>query len=430
MNNYVNSINLFLRNVLSIGLILLVLGFYLSPTPGNHERIYLYFIIIPFILLLLTSYSDLAPYTNDRLFIVTEIVLLYLTMTVLWRDGFQLIELFPQLRKLLSITVLLLTVRIALHHYPRLQGIVLLLMSLAACIVACLALIKFLPTHFETQARFTPKVGSILALGRYSNPIRVGWTWGATALCTLWIFYSQKGKNYLWLFLVLPPQLALLVATFSRGPLLAFFICLPIVLFFKRHAVLEKRNLVAVLCFFAIGISASMATGLGHKVYSGLTRGRNNFSHEASQGYSLRIPIWRNVIKQTSHHIVFGQGFSKENKIILSDKLSFTHSHNFIIDVYRFGGLIGVMLVTMHLLYCLTIAFRHSPQDHKIWGVLLCYGILCLLTNGKYVLNNLSEFWLIYWLPISFIYALRNMALSTNLPERSHGISLDQASTA
>ncbi len=418
------QINLFLNKTLSFGLILFILGFFLSPTPGNHEHIYLYFVIIPFILFLLTSYSDLAPYANDRLFIVTEIVLFYLAITVLWGEGSQPSDLFPQLRKVLSITILLLTVRIVLNNYPRLPEIIILLMSLAACVVAYLALIKFLPANFETPSRFLPELGSIFGLGRYANPIRVGWTWGATALCTVWVFYSQSRLNYLWLFLVLPPQLALLAVTFSRGPILALLLCLPIVLFLKRHAAIEKRNILAVLCFLAIGISASMAVGLDHKIYSGLTRENNTFSKEASQGYSLRIPIWKESLKQTSNSVFLGRGVSEDNKKVTIDQGVYTHSHNFIIDVYRFGGLVGVILVTLHLLYCLTLSFRQCPHDHKIWGVLLCYGILCLLTNGKYVLNNLSEFWFIYWLPISFTYALRNMGFNPSQAERPQGLSL------
>lgn len=449
-----SQLKLFLHKALSFGFILFILGFFLSPTPGNHEHIYLYFVLIPFIILLLTSYTDLAPYTKDRLFICTEIVLFYLAVTVLWGEWHQPMLLFPQLRKILSITVLLLTTRIVLQNYPRLQGAILLVVSLSACVVACLALMQFLPKHFDHLVRFKPQLGSIVGLGRYENPIRVGWTWGATALCTIWIFYSQGRLNYLWLFLVLPPQLALLAATLSRGPILGLLVGLSLVLILKRRAVFEKRNLIAALCFLALGIGGSMTTGLDHKIYSGLTRGKNNFSDEAAQGYSSRIPIWRESLKQTSHNIFWGRGFSEDNKKIPIDKevfktqkvsktkmsstprkvstlkKIFTHSHNFIIDVYRFGGLIGVTLVTLHLLYCLILSFRQgSPHDHKIWGVLLCYGITCLLTNGKYVLNNLSEFWFIYWLPISFIYALRNLALTTSQPERPQNLSLGQASS-
>lgn len=395
-----DTLNRHVQNLLAGGLILLVLGFFISPTPGTHEQIFMYFVIIPFVLTLLVSPGKNYGFAvHDPLFWMLSALLVFLAATSLWAPDFTPDILFYFAKRIFYILALFLATKLIINRFPGYERLLVHLIVFSASLVAVGVLFHYLGEHGFTLVRLFPEKGSFLTLGRYNNPIRAGWIWGASSLCCFWLILTPRSSRsfrvFIWPLLLLP-QLALLLVTLSRGPLLAFVLTLPLMILLTSRKIFEKKNIVIFFLLAVSAIALLFGTDIFEKLLDDPIRAR---------GLDYRLALWQQSLEMTRNDVWFGLGYSRDAPLTIAPGISYPHSHNFILDVFRFAGVAGVLLLLAHHLYWLFISLKEK-EEIRLWGLIFLYGCLCLLTNGKYVLANLSEFWFIYWLPISIIYAL------------------------
>jgi len=393
--------------LLAFGLLAFVAGFFFSPTPGTHEQIFLFLVNLPVVLLLACCWKRLQFDLSEPFFLFTLAVLFYLALSSLWSPKFELATLVYFGRRILTLLSLFVAVLLVVRRFPDFEKLLVWVLVLLASISAVFVLIH----HFhEVNSRFallSITKGSFLSLGRYNTTIRVGWIWGGSCLCTLWLFMRIRGWTSLLLAFLFVPQFILFILTLSRGPLLAFLLSGLIVFVLNIRSFQEKKKLLIILAFLTVAIASLVGFDLTDKLTHGFTRGWT--PDTGLSGLSHRLEIWQAVVQETRGSFILGQGFARKVPVTVASGMQFPHSHNFLVSVFRFSGLLGVLLVGMHLSVCLWISISHKNHRTRIWGLLLFYGCLCLLTNGKYPLAGLSEFWFIYWLPICMIYGLRTM---------------------
>jgi O-antigen ligase len=120
---------------------------------------------------------------------------------------------------------------------------------------------------------------------------------------------------------------------------------------------------------------------------------------------SYRFDIWQTSLHESFEYVWFGQGASHKSPIYIATGEQFSHSHNILLSVFRMSGSLGVLLFVTNLVLCLIAGFKAETSTHKIWIIWLVFGLICLLSNGKYPLTRPSSTWFAYWIPIAFICA-------------------------
>lgn len=114
--------------------------------------------------------------------------------------------------------------------------------------------------------------------------------------------------------------------------------------------------------------------------------------------YSLqiRLKLLLDAISQGTEHFFWGSGLIYKWKT-----LGHPHTHNFILDIFRFGGLLGVFLSALHIA---VVTFCYAQTRHKknsgfVYGWFLL-GVLFLLFYGQQPLTRPGGYiWIFYWIP-------------------------------
>ncbi|MCB2181376.1 MAG: O-antigen ligase family protein [Desulfobulbaceae bacterium] len=406
------KIEKYLFFLLPAGLLFFVASFFLSSKPGSLSQNYLYFIIIPLVLTLcFSAKSIVTTLYNDGFFMAGALVLIVLCLPVFWTENFGIPLLLYALRRAFTILTLLISVYLIVRRQPRVVYIIPYLTVTLSTFVALLALWRYNTDYgFLSGVRLMPLKGSFVTLGQFNNSIRIGWIWGAASLFSLWIFLNEKKLEKTWAslvpILIIFPQLLLMIITYSRGPLLALMVSVLVLFSFNYdRLLLQKKVLLFVgITFAAAFVGLLLATGVDSFVIAMQGLGEKLWE----RGLSLRLEVWQAVFQETGDHYFLGQGLKPDTKFVVASGFVYDHSHNFLIDIYRYCGIAGVFVMASYLIYALKISLKKNKQI-QLWGILLFYGCLCLLTNGKYPLADVSEFWFVFWLPIAFITVLRTM---------------------
>ena len=394
------------------GLWVFITTFFLGRKPGTLSQNYLYAGIIPAALCLLFSFKDTtAALRHNRLIMATGVVLAVLVLPVCWSPALDRQLLQYALRRAATLASLFVICCVTARRFPKALRYLPEYIVVLAAAVAIVAVYHYHQRHgLFSGVRFSPHKGSIVSLGIYNNPIRIGWIWGATSLMTIWLAGHKVRRAGKWAWqvgyaLLLLPQLGLLFVSYSRGAILAFCIATPLTLL-ARHW--RKRSFWAIVA--ALVVLAATAFGgwrLAQHYHPDETRRISKEMMRSFQGgnYSYRIAMWKTVIKETGDNILFGQGLIPNQEFTIPSGQTFKHSHNLFMDIYRYSGIFGVCVLLAYLAALLHGSFI-GDQPHP-WGPMLVYGIVCLLTNGKYPLTNVSEYWFIFWVPIACVTALR-----------------------
>ncbi len=385
--------NNLLYRLQAAGLFIFLLGFFVLPSPGSHETIYYIFVMLPFFLLLPFNFREFVNLNSSYILLI--ILMVYYMGSMLWSQEFNSDTLYYFSRRLFYISCLILTVKSVIDHFPLFdQFAVKFFIVIGSCLFS-LCLFNYFYLHGLSMPRFNPEPGSMITLGRFENAIRCAWILGSMVLISLWMLLRER-EQYLKIFysLSLIPSFLLLMLTQSRGAILPFIVCLPIVICLSRDS--GRVKILGLI--------------LGVLIMSGLwlfftPTGNNLLSDLIKRGLSFRIDIWSAVLNETKGDLIFGQGLRKNSDIITELAGKFNHSHNFVLSVLRFSGITGVLLLLAMVGQCLKEAFTNTTENMPLWGILLLFGSLCLFTNGKFPLSSPRESWFIFWLPIAFICA-------------------------
>jgi O-antigen ligase len=221
---------------------------------------------------------------------------------------------------------------------------------------------------------------------RLTNPIDTAMVYGIAA--TIALSNALKNKKlwvsiaYLIAFSIL---ITILLLTKSRGPQIALLVTTCVIVFIHR------RQIKLFITYLIVSISTILLFVDATKLFS---RGLD---------FSMRDVIWKETVRESMQNFWFGFGMQKKFILSLPNGHAFTHSHNFILDTFRLTGFVGACLVVIVYLYALYRGFKSPIYSTKIWAVILLFGSLCLMSNGKIPFNRPSHSWLAFWIPIAMI---------------------------
>lgn len=251
------------------------------------------------------------------------------------------------------------------------------------CVSALASTVVFYSSH--------PLSERLEAFGILRTPTVAGQVYGLLAL--LAIILSWRSVSFiqaiLWSVLALIPLLGVGLSQ-SRGPVMALAVSLPLALWWFRPAlrVWSVQLAAALVCVILLWLLTPLESLL-------LLRG-------TSLRDQIWIELWR-AMQADPMTIVRGVGMS-ESTVITTAIGEFHHAHNAWLDLFYRTGVIGLLLVLVHLALLLFTP-RRTPH---IWALRawLIYGCVCLLVDSRSLFWEIDAKWLLYWVPAALLAAL------------------------
>jgi hypothetical protein len=357
---------------------LFLVGYFIFPTVKQHNLFLITGVSVPLVLMAPYFYKEI--WLKNWVAISGLVLAFYLFINSLWSASYSLAQSLVYLRYMFFVWCLFGSIAFVQLKQPKYSEY----LFRAFIIVGAVHFAYGIWEHFHIH----PKALDV----RYGKrPIDEATFAGMLLLACLWLMIeSRQLLHKVVIFLLSIPFIIILLIAKSRGPQLALLVSIPLVAYFQ--GIKLRDFMLAVIFLLSILILTLLLTGAAKHIFS---RGLE---------FPYRIGIWRASIQQGMSYFWFGQGLS-ENAPLFIDDGKFTHSHNIILSIFRMGGILGALLFIANFMLCMIAGFKQQSSIHKLWVVWLCFGLLCLMTNGRYPLTRHSEIWFAYWIPIAFIAA-------------------------
>jgi hypothetical protein len=380
----------------SVGILVFLTSFFWAPTRDFMHVVYGLAFFAPILLVLVLRKPNFSQYGGW----FTGFALLYAgyaSISTLWSDAPRL-EFFVQHFLFLAVW-LAGTAWLASRNQLNIERVYRVLILFGAL---CSIVFQFM---FHARGYFVgydPSLGTRLgftSFGVTRNPNTIGFIFGAmTLVAYVWWLQSKGRREGVVRFLLLLINGSAVLATQSRGPILALAFALGLGFALYRGPSRKwKTHILAVLFLFGGFIVA---------IQQQLIPNRWN---SASMASSMRPEIWQHmIIKTVDEHLWFGEGLVKTTRIHVpgeETRLPFTHhAHNAFVDAFYWTGLVGLLLMCAHMIYVL----RHWSNSPKMLPLFLwfLFGCLTALVDRPGFFEHMNPHWFVYWIPAGLIAAL------------------------
>ncbi|MBK8188050.1 MAG: O-antigen ligase family protein [Cellvibrio sp.] len=376
----------------SFGLLVFIFSFLWSPSRDGIQGLFALLFFLPVFFLLLTSGLRLKFYGGWAAFSALAFGG-FSAFSTTWSKqpdiAFQLIQLVTLTAWLCGARLIFEKREVELINY------ILWFVALGSLTILLSVVYYFLFLYVPSyaEARFS-------GWNVFRNQNEVGAFSGILTLLSITIALSadSKGKFYAFYFFSACAATGL-IASFSRGALLAFVIMLAILIILYRPACARLFPLMLtfglfVLCLFFLYPNAFDFGTRGYHI-------------------GLRSAIWSHVYESFKTNQLVGIGLSK-NTTISIEGMAYNHAHSAWLDTIYRTGIIGISLFLWHLR--LVFKLKLSPAVEPLLFLWLGYGLLFNLFDGRCFFGELGAKWFFYWIPIGLIIAYGSSATNKKIP--------------
>ncbi len=379
------QINKYLEKWAIFGLIIFLLGYFIFSSSKLHNTLFYIGICIPVVLLIPSCFKNIKP--QSWLAVSALVFAFYLFLSSLWAIDFSI----GKSLKFLKYLFILYCLFAAVFVFQKTKPANTKLLFIALVVVGSLSSIYGIYDHFNKY--ILQSIDPLLY--RYNDPIHSAMLAGLLLLTCFWLMIDNHNYKYKFMYLVLSiPLIALIFLSKARGPQLALFIALIPLCYFQVQNI-RKHLAVLIVPLFVLSLCIIFL------LFS-------DFAKELfSKGLSIpyRLDIWSASLKEAFDHFWFGQGATRKPAPLMASNIAFDHSHSLALAIFRMGGIIGLILFSINLVLCFVAGIKVKKSVHHLWVIWLFFGVICLMTNGKYPLTRPSTTWLAYWVPMAFICA-------------------------
>lgn len=357
---------------------LFLLGYFIFPTTKLHNLFLHVGLCVPVLLILPVVYKNIRP--SNWILISALGLAAYLFLNSLWSIHYSPAQSLKYFGYLLALYCLI----GGIYFSQSLDADYSVHLLKAFIVIGSLHYMYGIWEHFQ---EFEEPLAQ-----RYSyRPIDEAIFAGMLFLMSLWLIMDQSRWSHKLAILALAiPFVLVMLLSKSRGPQLAFLLSLPLFAYFRGMKI--KNFVLMALALFFLTAAVLFFTGTAKQIFS---RGLE---------FPYRIDIWMISLREGIEYFWFGQGMSEQAPIFV-DGNKFNHSHNILLSIFRMGGITGAVLFMLNFVLCLWVGFKQEKPLTKLWVLLLFFGVICLMTNGRYPLTRHNSIWLPYWIPIAFIAA-------------------------
>lgn len=372
--------------------VLLIFTFHLFAGSKNPQQTIFYLTILaPGLYLLIKNFSD-----KDKLKILLPCALFlsYSAITTLWTEGKAIETIVQPFKNSVYIFIFLYCLL-----YLDIDKQVTNLIKFLVLVAAISALVTCYNAFLVQGIEFGKRMGGS---GNLAHPLRVGTLYGFFTVCNCYLLIRAKhnslAENLLFsaTFLILLFSMA---ATISRTPFAATAICLFLLCVFNFNKPAK------FILLFGITLIATVLLLLPDAL-----------SSYTARGMSYRPLIWKDAINSIMQAPILGHGILSEINIpsIQSDS-----AHNRFLSTFYYSGVVGLILLLVVIADTFIKNIKSQSFELFSFKVLLLFGCLCSLTEGKYVISRPDMVWLIIWLPLGLTL---NAYLKSSVPNNTKNI--------
>lgn len=375
--------------VLLAGILCFFSGFFWQESYSRLHTVYFILVVLPSLLLIPLFIKEQLH--NNKLFILIFTFLLYSLLSVFWGDDYQASLLVKYLKRVAVLTVLFYALHHIILYYPSSEKILFILLMIGGTVLASYSIVDYFQKDLYLEDDFHSR---LQLWGGLNDPISSAMVFGVLFLLSARAYLREK-NHYLFLLYLLLSLIFIveILLTKSRGPLLALLLSTPL-LFFIIKPTGCKRVFYPLFVVVLLLLALALVTDFFEIVFSRLFE------------TSSRSIIWKDSIDLSLEKPWFGYGLGSEFEFFVPYTDSYvSHSHNFILSTWLYTGIPGVILIIAIIYYALKICFLHRKEDFSILGVVLVFGVFCLLVNGSYSVSRANERWFVFWIPLAFIVA-------------------------
>jgi O-antigen ligase len=377
------------HRMLTLGWWLFIAAFFIAPDKHALRMTFYALVALPALIWARALIREIS--WRDPLWLSIATTLLFLSSSAWW--GADAADDHP-LRAIKIMVVLLICFvvprflsRAGLLSIRHLIGMILALATVVATVnlIQNLLLISSKDDSFLTHMR-------LAGYGQLDTTLLYAGIMGGSALLALAEFLreTRRARQILLLFALGVLVLSLFL-TMSRGPILYFVaVSALIAVVYREH---WRRSLLLLMLAAATALPVVLHP-------TGQAALETNVSRP-----TYRPLIWSTVMEEMRGKELFGQGW-RDDQSVHTPEQRFGHPHNFLLAIYRFSGVVGLVLfiaLTGMLLYRCTRLRRDIAVPLSAW---LLYGICLHLTNGRFPVSAPGGDWFFYWLPAALIFAL------------------------
>ena len=388
-----------LLKIASIGLLFLVCGFYVAPEVATIQTTFYLTLLLPAMLLVI-SRRDWSFVYSWQLFSFCLLPLLLATSS-LWA-----LEVHADIQRdfpyYLKIALYLILFYCALYMVMERYGDTVLQRWLQWLIpvglISCgLSLVSYIHSGGLDHLR---RIGGISLDGDID---KTGLLYGFFAFFCC--YGLSLGKYWRWLSLA-GLFLACAYALVSQTKIPLAMVGVAIVI-----AAISSRRVSWKTAALLLGVLSTLPVAYL------LLFGELPFMHR-SNAYSVRIELWRQAFDQFLQSPLVGSGLMYKRYIELNSVLP--HPHNYLIDIARFSGILGVAAAAIQLLTAAWVIRKPKYWLNWLCGVFIvwfAFGTLAMLIYAQQPLVKPSYIWFLYWIPLAVILVrsqLKNEASSAN----------------
>ena len=374
------------RTVL-VGWWLFIAAFFIAPDKHAMRMTFYAFVALPALIWARLLIREID--WRDPLWLGISVTLLFLSASALWgadaADEHALRAMKIMVIVLICFLVPRFLSRAGLLTIRHLIGAIIVL---ATVVAATNLVMNLLPILFGEQP-FNAYL-RLAGWGQFENPLQYGGIIGCSALLALCEFFRETRRSrQLLLLLVLGLLTLSLVLTMSRGPVAYFLVVSAMIAVVYRERWRRTVLLLALAAAIALPLLMHPAVEAALEATASRT--------------SYRPAIWTAVMAEMPGKELFGQGW-RDDQSVHTSAGRFGHPHNFLLGVYRFGGLVGLALflvMTGLLFYRCVQLGRDLATPLAAWFL---YGICLHLTNGRFHVSAPGNDWFFYWMPAALIY--------------------------
>ena len=372
---------------------LFFLGFFFFPSSKSHCNFFYMAVAFPFLVLIFLKKVALRSFFSSRTFLLSAVFLVYMFSTLFWANNYELSDIYKNGRRVLYVLVFLSATIHLIQVYPNFLQRLIVLLCWAAATFAVVYIVFYYTQHPFPSSR-------LRGFGQLHNPIMASSVYGIVFIACIFLFLQQHTVKtkllYLGMSLVL--FLYMLLAQ-SRGPLLALGVTIfgwtisESLLHKGGKYVYRSKLCIALLLIFSVGVSLFIA-------YPGFFKSRF-IGREID-----RLELWGSALLQAKSAPCFGHGLNADTRIILSSGKKRVHHHSVYIETLFFGGIAGLLLLTVLVGLAIRQAFTRPGELQKfLLTCMLVFGALCIMTDGNTLIRHPKPVWIFFWFPIALVAA-------------------------
>ena len=339
---------------------------------------------------MLWRWREWTDVRSVRYLLVVITLLSYLVLSSLWSTPFAL-------RDMLSVLVRALLVLLFVIAFgectlrERVRGWLGRSLAVVATLAAALAIFRY-----TTSREFLWDAG-LQGYGQLDNQIIAALVFGAALLFVVDLLFTENSPYWKALgMLCVPVLLTAIYFCESRNAWFSVSIGLGVIL--TSRLVNDVQKFVAGVAALGLILAVLLATLLAVDETRELLLPR---------GVSHRPDIWISALARiVDGGLWFGLGINTPDSIPVGD-LVFDHPHSLYISILWQGGLLGLLLFAVLVIWTLLGLIRnYDHNDAKLGLSLFSVALTGYILDGHELIDKVSDVWFLFWLPVAICLGL------------------------